>query len=147
MRQKIIIALSIFLVSSLLFSACELSNCDCYCSNYDADELTLNDTIELKYTELYCNPEYELRLSFDSIADSRCPIGAICVWEGNASVDLIITQYGESEAIIRLNTYGGFLTDTTVNGLRYELIDLLPYPVIDKDYVLDDYILHLKISD
>ena len=39
------------------------------------------------------------------------------------------------------------LTDTLVNGLRFELIDLLPYPEVKRDYQLDDYTLHLLISD
>jgi hypothetical protein len=34
-----------------------------------------------------------------------------------------------------------------INGIRYELIDVLPYPEVDQDYQLDDYTLQLIISD
>ena len=147
MRQKTFIAIFIFLLSAFLYSGCELFQCNCYCSNYAADELPLNETVELNYSEPYCNSEHEFRLSFDSLSDGRCPIGAMCIWEGNASVKLIIKQEGKSDNTFWLNTFDGFLTDTTVNGIRFELIDLLPYPEIDKDYQLDDYILQLHISD
>jgi len=145
MRHTTLFALFLFLLSASLYYGCE--NCNCYCSGHDVEELLLNDTLDLKYSTSYCNPEYELTLSFDSLTDNRCPIGAICVWEGNASVKLIIKQEGESDATFTLNTFSGFQTDTIVNGLRFELIEVLPYPMVDKEYQLDDYILQLYISD
>ena len=147
MRHLTILALSIFLLSGLLSSGCEDNLCNCSCDSYDALDLPLNDTVDLKFSKLYCNPDYEIRLSFDSLSDSRCPIGAICFWEGNASFRLIVKSYSNESNSFTLNTNGKFLTDTLVNGLRYELIDVLPYPQVDKDYQLDDYILQLIISD
>jgi len=146
MRLLTLLTLFLLLLSGLLFSGCEDKNCNCYCSSFDAQELILNDTVELKYSELDCNPEYEFRLSFDSLSDSRCPLEAVCVWEGNAEVRLIVqsSEYGSNT--FRLNTNETFLTDTMVNGFRYELIDVLPYPEVDQDYELDDYTLQLIIS-
>jgi hypothetical protein len=147
MRHKTIIRLSIILLSILIFAGCEVSQCTCFCSDYEAKELILNDTIDLKYRELYCDPAYAIRLSFDSISDSRCPIGASCFWEGNASIKFIVTDKRDSVDTFRLNTFGGYHSDTLVGGLRYELIDLLPYPEIGKDYSLDDYTVQVLISD
>lgn len=147
MRYKGTIAFLIFLLSGLLLTGCELFQRNDYCSDFDIDELTLNETLEMRYSELYCNPEYEIRLSFDSIQDGRCPIGAMCIWEGNGRVQLIIKQGAESAIRFWLNTHDRFLTDTVVNGLRFELVDMLPYPQVDKDYQLDDYILQINISD
>ena len=100
----------------------------------------------MKYSEFYCNPDNEIRLSFDSLSDSRCPNGAVCFWEGNASFRITVKSDSNESNSFKLNTYGKFLTDTVVNGLHYELIDILPYPKIGKDYQLDDYILQLIIS-
>ena len=147
MKQLSFIAFIIFLLSAFLYSGCELFQRDCYCSNYAAEELTLNDTVELKYSELYCNSEHEFRLSFDSLSDGRCPIGAYCIWEGTASVKLHVQQSGEKITSFWLYSHNSLLNDTTVNGLHFEWIDLLPYPEVDKDYVLDDYILQMIISD
>jgi hypothetical protein len=147
MEQKIIFTLSVFLLSGLLISGCEIFQHYSFCSDYDAEELRLNETVDLKYSELYCNSKYELRLSFDSILDSRCPIGATCIWEGNARVKLHVLQSGKSTSTFWLNTHISSLTDTLVNGIHYELIDLLPYPEAGKYYSLDDYTLQLLISD
>ena len=147
MRQKTIIALSICLLTGLLLSACEVLHCNCYCSSYEAEELTLNDTVALGYSELYCNSKNEFRLSFDSISDSRCPIGVECIWEGNARVMFHLQQSGHDPSTFWLNTNDSFLTDTTVNGLRFELLDILPYPEAGRDYQLEDYIVQLIITD
>jgi hypothetical protein len=147
MRQKLIIALSAFLLNGFLNSGCEQLQCDCYCSSYDARALRLNETVDIKYNKLYCNSRYEIRLGIDSIADSRCPIGAMCVWEGNGAVKLHVQQSGKDSVSFWLNTHPNYMNDTVVNGIRYELIDLLPYPEVDKDYQLEDYTLQLRITD
>jgi hypothetical protein len=147
MKQKAIKILTLILLSGLLITGCELLQCDCYCTNYTAGELKLNETVDLAYNEMYCNSNYEIRISFDSLQDSRCPIGALCVWEGNARVKVYVQQSGIGPAAFWLNTNVQFLTDTVVNGLRYELIDVLPYPEMDKEYQPDDYILQMHISD
>jgi len=147
MRQKLIIALSAFFLSGFLIAGCEWQRCGCFCFAYDAEELKVNETIDLKYSKLYCNSGSEIRLSFDSISDSRCPIGAMCVWEGNGAVKLHVQQSGQDPASFWLNTHPNFLNDTVVNGIRYELIDLLPYPEVGKDYQLDDYTVQLLITD
>jgi hypothetical protein len=147
MKQRAIGILSLFFLSCIVFSGCELLQCDCYCSDYHAEELLLNETNDIKYSELYCNSRNKIRLSLDSIMDSRCPIGAMCIWEGNGRVKLNVQQSGHDPVSFWLNTHGNFLNDTTVNGLHYELIDLLPYPEVDKEYTPDDYTLQLLISD
>lgn len=148
MRPLSLIALpALLLLSGLLLPGCELLQRSDYCSNFDIEELPLNKTLEMKYSELYCNAEYEIRLSFDSLQDSRCPIGAMCIWEGNGRVQLILRQGEKTPIRFWLNTHVNFLSDTVVNGLHFELVDMLPYPEVDKDYQLEDYILQLRISD
>ena len=148
MKQDTFIVLSaVLLLSGLFLSGCELFLRNDYCSNFDIEELKLNETLDMRYSEPYCNPEYEISLSFDSLQDSRCPIGAMCIWEGNGRVQLVVKQ-GSGKAIrFWLNTHDRFMRDTMVNGLRFELVDMLPYPQVDKDYQLDDYILEMNISD
>ena len=93
------------------------------------------------------NSGCDFRLSFDSLSDGRCPIGMLCLWEGNARIDLVLKYKGEDATRFTLNTFSGFLSDTVVKDIRFELIDLFPYPEVDKDYQLDDYILQIHISD
>jgi hypothetical protein len=147
MRQKAIIALFMLLLAGLLLSACEVFHCNCYCTNGSVEELTLNEPVDLAYNKAYCNSKYELRISFDSLMDSRCPIGAMCIWEGNARVKVHLQQSGHDPSTFWLNTNDQFLTDTVVHGFRYQLIDVLPYPEVGKEYQLDDYIMQIIITD
>jgi len=147
MGHKTIGILTLLLLSGILNSGCELTQCDCYCSSYNAEVLKLNETVDIKYGELYCNSKHEIRISYDSIRDSRCPIGAACIWEGNGAVKLHLQQSGRDPVTFWLNTHPDFLNDTVINGIRYELIDLLPYPEVGKEYQLEDYILQLLITD
>ena len=146
MRHKRVILFSIVLVSGLLLDACELLQSDTWCSDYAAGGLRLNDTIELRYNKLYCNPEYDILLSVDSIQDSRCPIGADCIWEGNGRV-YINLHHGGSQSSFWLNTHPNFLQDTLIDGLNYELTDLLPYPDLNLDIQLKDVRILLLITD
>jgi hypothetical protein len=148
MKQYSFIVLSVILLfAGLLLPGCELFQRNDYCSNFAIEELPLNETLDMRYSELYCNAAYEIRLSFDSLQDSRCPTGAMCIWEGNGRVQLILKQGKENPTRFWLNTHVNFLTDTVVKGLRFELVDMLPYPEVDKDYQRKDYILQLRISD
>lgn len=134
------------LILAFLFSGCELLLRDTYCSQYAVEELKLNDTIGLRYGELYCNSEYEILLSVDSIQDSRCPIGALCIWEGNGRVKINLQEGGDRSSFW-LNTHDNFLQDTVIHGVKYELTDLLPYPEVEQEYQLEDARIYILISD
>jgi hypothetical protein len=43
-KQKTIIPRTTLLLTGLLLSACDIFQCNCYCSDYAAEELKLNDT-------------------------------------------------------------------------------------------------------
>lgn len=147
MTYKNAVIPSTFLLILVLLTACEYRDCDCLCSAYESEQVHINDTLRLKYTEIYCNPEYEFLIGFDSLEDSRCPLGAVCIWEGNAGITITFKSRSQAYSSFRLNTHSSFLTDTLVDGLRFELIDVLPYPEINKDYAPEDYELLLYISD
>ena len=108
--------------------------------NFDSIKMALNDTIKMRIGEVYCNQANGIRLECDSlVSDSRCPVGATCVWEGNAELSFILEQDSDQLHAFNLNTNPGFRTDTTINELRYKLIDLLPYPELDTVIDLNDY--------
>lgn len=114
--------------------------------NYDSIQMALNDTIKMQIGEVYCNQANGIRLESDSlVSDSRCPVGATCVWEGNAELSFILEQDSDQLHEFNLNTNPGFRTDTTINGLRYKLIDLIPYPELDIERNLGDYFILLII--
>lgn len=59
--------------------------------------------------------------------DSRCPVDVVCVWEGNAVVELHMSVGKRPSEPIRLNSN---LEPRVVewNGLQLRLIDLVPHP-------------------
>ena len=58
------------------------------------------------------------------IDDSRCPMNARCVWEGNAKIAVEMMN-----ATVELNTSTRFATKQTVAGFTVELIRLEPSPL------------------
>lgn len=66
----------------------------------------------------------------DSITDSRCPTGAVCVWEGVASAKFRV-QINQVNHQVKLHTQTGmaiYPNDTTIAGFNFKLIDVTPYP-------------------
>lgn len=71
------------------------------------------------------------RFCFDSvISDSRCPINALCIWQGAAEARFALTVHGETHVLTlaTLSLPGTYRKDTTVAGYKIEFLDLIPYP-------------------
>lgn len=75
-----------------------------------------------------------LQICFDSLlSDSRCPINAVCVWEGEATVKLSLHANG-TEKSFRLSTFNNpptFRNDTTISGYKIKLVSVSPFPGSD----------------
>jgi hypothetical protein len=69
-----------------------------------------------------------LTVRFDEVsADSRCPLGVQCVWEGDAAVLLTVSATARSGAL-ELHTAGRFPREGTYEGYRVRLVALEPQP-------------------
>jgi len=93
-------------------------------------DLKIDAITEIKLYEIAYNSQYDLQLRIEDINDSRCPIGMRCIWEGNASVQFHLTTKNGAYSFT-LDTHQGqaFKRDTVIEGLRYQLVDVFPYPV------------------
>ncbi len=112
------------------------------------NSLPLDATISMKFGELYYNSEKDIRLKCTKlISDSRCPIGAACVWEGNAKVKFELYHDCCTYPYFNLNTNSLFLTDTIINRLRFQLIDIQPKPEMNKDHKYADFTIQLLVSE
>ncbi len=87
-----------------------------------------------------------LRIAFVEVAsDSRCPTGATCVWQGEASCRLTITFQDSKNSMIV--TQSG-LTDTpaTATFNSYDIqFRVQPYPELAKQIKKSDYRLELTV--
>ncbi|HSN10092.1 MAG TPA: hypothetical protein VLS85_13725 [Hanamia sp.] len=121
MRKKQAIVPGLIILA-VLFSACTKNKLPAH----DFQSVALHEC-SAKLVEPY--------ICFDSLlTDSRCPKGAVCVWEGNA---LIKVTFHESQAshtfVMSLKGYpsGGFPSDTAINGYLVTFTNLEPYPDIN----------------
>jgi hypothetical protein len=62
--------------------------------------------------------------------DSRCPMNAVCIWEGDAAVALRFEPSGGRAVDVTLHTSAkGGVVSATVGGVEFRLVGLTPYPV------------------
>ena len=83
-----------------------------------------------------CTPKtIEPYICFDSlIQDSRCPIGAECIWQGTVQIKISFhdgTQTYPVKMELSKFPFGGYTNDTTINGYRIIFTDLKPYPEVN----------------
>jgi hypothetical protein len=104
------------------------------CNSLDQFEhyTTSNDTMSINLKQVCKNEKYNIKLQFDSILnDSRCPEGALCLWEGNAQVQFYLIDNHLKHHKFDLNTNSFFRQDTIIQGINYKLVSLLPLPKLE----------------
>lgn len=88
----------------------------------------------------------ELLIGFRGITqDSRCPMDALCVWEGDASARIMATvgraQWTGFDLHTRLDP-----KEARFNEWKIKLVGVEPYPRSDRRIDPDDYIVTLEVS-
>jgi hypothetical protein len=78
--------------------------------------------------------------------DSRCPIGVLCIWEGNAQARFKFIKSDAVPLFFNLNTNTGFTNDTIVGGYKFTLKSLNPYPEINKIILPKSYKAEIEIE-
>jgi len=112
----------------------------------------------VKYTEAVINQEFNIKVGESAVLvdqgmvikfkfvgdDSRCPTGAVCVWEGNATVILELKNSNLDTLTANLNTS---IEPKIVNfsNLIIELKSLTPYPKLNESINPNDYVTKLLI--
>lgn len=84
--------------------------------------------------------------------DSRCPMNAMCVWAGRATVWLSVEVDGVQQGDVKVSLYPGRQstgpTDADAVFGRYvlSLVDLQPYPVAGQSHPIDQTIATIRVS-
>lgn len=90
--------------------------------------------------------ESDVHVTFDRvIEDSRCAIDVVCVWEGNATVELGIRVGMGDPASLRLNTALDPI-EAVWNGIRVRIVSLVPAPRSTEPTRLEDYRVTVRVS-
>ena len=104
--------------------------------------LELNQELTLKTGDICDSKPDNLSVKVLKINDSRCPIGVVCVWQGEATVTLEVKS--GSVFNVELSTFHDPVD--TVNNFIFRLIDVLPYPVYGVEVPEKDKKVVLKID-
>jgi hypothetical protein len=95
----------------------------------DFDSFSTDDTILLPLKDCGLNIENQAYICFESVSDdSRCPDGAQCVWAGDAKAKFKYVRLNEDPVFFSLNTNVSFTNDSIIDGYKFTLLNLYPYP-------------------
>lgn len=111
-----------------------------YDEPYEINVKTISKTIDSQYF-----------VKFDSVLnDSRCPQGAVCVWEGYAKVRFIISDSikgGQSQPIELFTLQQNEMSNEAFyKNIKIKLIELTPYPSIKSEPKYGKYRAKIIIS-
>jgi len=94
----------------------------------EINTLKIGEVAEIKLGETIENSKLGLSLRVENINDSRCPVGAMCFWEGYASVEFqLTTKKGKYDFTLDTHNPPIIRNDTVIGGIKYQLIDVMPY--------------------
>ncbi len=83
------------------------------------------------------------------VAESRCPTGMECIWQGYAACEFFINIDGIKKQFTLStlkNSAVPWSNETVINGIKISLVDVLPYPDFSKPQPTEPYKAILKIE-
>jgi hypothetical protein len=107
--------LGFLLGANVIFSACQTS---------------LPSSLTLKWHETRTLEAVQLEIRFEAASDSRCPINALCIWEGDGVASLSIRDLKTGNfQTIELHSNQGVGSDSkTLAGITARMLELKPFP-------------------
>ena len=101
----------------------------------------LGEAFDLKIGQAVSIKDEQLTIQFVNVpSDSRCPKGAMCIWAGNALVQIKV-----SNNLDTLNTIAN-PSEMTSGVYTIRLLDLMPYPSIDTPKDTTSYVAKLLVT-
>lgn len=120
-----------------------------FCSDSitETESFNLLDDIIINYNQKLVNDDENISIQFtELVGDSRCPIDAICVWEGDAEAKFRFSKNNSFEDFTLQTSRNYFNADTLLFGYRIELVEVFPYPQINIEIPPYDYKVKIKIE-
>ena len=104
--------------------------------------------IPVNECQSYAIDKQDLTVCLDSVTqDSRCPIDAVCIWQGIGITRFKFTTKN-TDHLITLSTYKfhPYNKDTTLAGFKIELVNLAPQRELSKPFNYRDYVAEVNIT-
>jgi hypothetical protein len=110
---------------------------------------SLPSSLTMKWHETRTFGEAKLEVRFEAVTDSRCPINALCIWEGDgvASFKLTDLSTGATQTL-ELHTNQSVGTDSVkLAGITVRMLELNPFPgTVDASKLPETYTVTLSLS-
>lgn len=90
-----------------------------------------------------------IKVRFNAVeSDSRCPMDAICVWQGDAVANFTVEQNCDCDTpAFELKLHTSLQPKSgTAYGFRLELLNLLPYPMASLPTKQDAYYAWIRLT-
>ncbi len=112
----------------------------------EARRATLGESFPLRVGESALIEAEALRIRFGSVpADSRCPKGESCIWEGDATVRIRVQRGPGEKGMLDLHTSVG-ARRAGWGDWSIRLVSLDPYPVSGRPVRTEDYVATLEAT-
>lgn len=86
------------------------------------------DTVSIRLGQTVRLDGGRLELTFDArVSDSRCPVDVVCVWQGDAVMQLAVRVAGGERRSVELHS-GREPTSATVDRYTISYVGLVPHP-------------------
>jgi len=100
-------------------------------------------TFKLAFNETAISEVDNIRIKFLKVLqDSRCPNGAVCIWQGQAVIQVSVTRNNVHFGNFNLTTTGsyGSADSVAIDGYFLRLLKLEPYPSLNDPIKLSEYV-------
>jgi len=105
-----------------------------------------NGTLKVRVNQQKTHARSKLKISFVSLVeDSRCPVGAKCVWAGNAKIQVKITDSRGRSETFEMNTNMG-AQGASFGGYAVNLVEVTPRPATNIRINRNAYTATFEIS-
>jgi hypothetical protein len=85
--------------------------------------------IDLNTCESVTFGNEELTLCLNSVADSRCPVDATCIWSGTAITELTFKRKGQEHNFsLAIPPFASYRQEMNISGYTIKLINVYPHP-------------------
>lgn len=102
---------------------------------------------QFKVGEKYCLGAHEY-VEIDSIADSRCPTGIDCIWEGKTDIFIYLFAHNTlHDAILSVPNKGESIVIPDIYGYDFVVDSITPYPAGTELINQAKYRVHMQIKE
>jgi hypothetical protein len=104
--------------------------------------------IAVNQCKTFTREEKSITCCLDSIIeDSRCPINAVCIWEGRGVARFKVSTQNTIHTIaLATNKFTPYRKDTTLAGFNIELMNLFPQSEVNRRLNYKEYVAEVKIT-